>query len=166
MNPVHSYYIFHSTPSRGGGRKKVADLDNLFLDCFWLLIASDTDVKFFNCIFHCTQTEKSQSSFLLGPVNAGSTKANGREPKTCFGWVFYYKLGCFEDMYETQVFGCTSTSVVENSAQVSSCELKFVRGQSQNQRWKCKLLPRLCDFMLLGDPFLTLIKQHVVSIFI
>ncbi len=27
-----------------------------------------------------------------------STKANGREPKTCLGLVFNYKLGCFNDV--------------------------------------------------------------------
>ncbi len=29
---------------------------------------------------------------------AGSVKANGREPKTCLGQVFNYKLGCFGDV--------------------------------------------------------------------
>ncbi len=29
----------------------------------------------------------------------GSVKANGREPKTCLGRVFNYKLGCFDDVY-------------------------------------------------------------------
>ena len=52
---------------------------------------------------------------------AGSAKANGREPKTCLGRVFHYKLVHFEDVYETQVCRCTHTSVVVNSAQVSSC---------------------------------------------
>jgi hypothetical protein len=26
-------------------------------------------------------------------------KANGREPKTCLGQVFNYKLGCFDDLH-------------------------------------------------------------------
>ncbi len=29
----------------------------------------------------------------------GSTKANGREPKTGLGPVFNIKLGCFDDVY-------------------------------------------------------------------
>jgi len=37
----------------------------------------------------------------------GSKKANWREPKTCLGRVFNYKLGCFEDVHETHVYGCT-----------------------------------------------------------
>ncbi len=57
---------------------------------------------------------------------AGSAKANGREPKTCLGQVFHYKLGRFENVYETQVCRCTPTSVVVNLAQVLSCQLKFV----------------------------------------
>ncbi len=32
-------------------------------------------------------------------VLAGSAKANGREPKTCLGRVFNYKLGCFDDVF-------------------------------------------------------------------
>ncbi len=52
---------------------------------------------------------------------SGSAKANGREPKTCLGRVFNYKLGCFGDVLETHVCGYTPTSIVENSAQVSSC---------------------------------------------
>jgi hypothetical protein len=51
----------------------------------------------------------------------GSAKVNGKEPKTCLGRVFHYKIGHFEDVYETQVCRCTPTSVVVNSAQVSSC---------------------------------------------
>jgi len=33
---------------------------------------------------------------LLKP---GSAKANGREPTTCLGRVFNYKLGCFESVH-------------------------------------------------------------------
>ena len=53
--------------------------------------------------------------------HTGSAKASGREPKTCLGQVFNYKLGCFEDVHEIHVCVCTPTSIVENSAQVSSC---------------------------------------------
>jgi hypothetical protein len=54
-------------------------------------------------------------------TKAGSAKANRREPKTCLGQVFSYKLGCFEDVLETHVCGRTPTSIVENLAQVLSC---------------------------------------------
>jgi len=54
-------------------------------------------------------------------VPPGSAKAYGREPKTCLGRVFHYKSDHFEDVYETQVCRSTLTSVVVNSAQVSSC---------------------------------------------
>jgi hypothetical protein len=30
--------------------------------------------------------------------STGSAKAKGREPKTCLGRVFNYKLGCFNDV--------------------------------------------------------------------
>ncbi len=49
-----------------------------------------------------------------------NAKANGKEPKTCLGWVFNYKLGFFQDVHETRVCGHTPMSTVENSAQVSS----------------------------------------------
>ncbi len=32
-------------------------------------------------------------------IVAGSTKDNGREPKTGLGWVFNYKLGCYDDVH-------------------------------------------------------------------
>jgi len=32
-------------------------------------------------------------------VSPGRTKANGREPKTCLGRVFNYKLGCYDDVH-------------------------------------------------------------------
>jgi hypothetical protein len=53
--------------------------------------------------------------------SAESAKANGREPKTCLGRVFNYKLGCFEDVHKTRVCGCMTASIVENLAQVLSC---------------------------------------------
>jgi hypothetical protein len=36
---------------------------------------------------------KNQSQLIT--VRTGSTKANGREPKSCLGQVFSFKLGCF-----------------------------------------------------------------------
>ncbi len=36
---------------------------------------------------------------LLENAVLGSAKANGREPKTCLGRVFSYKLGCFDDVH-------------------------------------------------------------------
>jgi hypothetical protein len=44
-------------------------------------------------------------------LQLGSAKANRREPKTCLGQVFNYKLGCFDDVH---LCGCTTTSIVEN----------------------------------------------------
>jgi hypothetical protein len=32
---------------------------------------------------------------VVAPGKAGNTKANGREPKSCLGRVFNFKLGCF-----------------------------------------------------------------------
>jgi hypothetical protein len=50
--------------------------------------------------------------------NPGSSKANGREPKSCLGRVFNFKSGCF-----TKCMACTNTaeSRHESSALVSSC---------------------------------------------
>jgi hypothetical protein len=36
-----------------------------------------------------------QVARLKVKVNAGSTEAKRREPKSCFGQVFNFKLGCF-----------------------------------------------------------------------
>ncbi len=35
---------------------------------------------------------------LVDYDEAGSSKANGRVPKTCLGLIFNYNLGCFDDM--------------------------------------------------------------------
>jgi hypothetical protein len=40
------------------------------------------------------QRGKSQNS-----LDPESLKANEREPKTCLGWVFIYKLGCLNDVH-------------------------------------------------------------------
>ncbi len=58
---------------------------------------------------------------MLKTLNGKREKANWREPKTCLGRVFNYKLDCFEDVHETRVCGRMPTSIVENSAQVSFC---------------------------------------------
>jgi hypothetical protein len=42
---------------------------------------------------------KKTKKFVSKTIEAGSEKANGREPKTCLGRVFNYKLGCFDDMH-------------------------------------------------------------------
>ncbi len=75
-------------------------------------LGADYAKKFYE-IGHWQQVEKQ--------LKLGSAKANRREPKTCLGRVFNYKLGCFEDVHETHVSGCTLTSTVGNSAQVLSC---------------------------------------------
>ena len=48
---------------------------------------------------------------------AGSSKANGREPKTCFGQVFNFKFGCFTKCIEFMADTNTAESRLENSAQ-------------------------------------------------
>jgi len=40
-----------------------------------------------------------QSIMTFSEAQLGSAKANGREPKTCQGRVFNYKLGCFPDVH-------------------------------------------------------------------
>jgi hypothetical protein len=54
-------------------------------------------------------------------IHPESAKANWREPITCIGLVFNYKLDCLEDVHETHVSGDTPMSIVENSAQFLSC---------------------------------------------
>ncbi len=61
-------------------------------------------------------------------VGPGSMITNGREPRSCLGWVFNSKLGCFATHYSVTH---ATTSKVENSAQGSSCKLKFVHGGAQ-----------------------------------
>jgi hypothetical protein len=54
---------------------------------------------------------------------SGSAISKGREPRSCLGRVFNFKLCLFAlQVHDTH----TTTSRVENSAQVSSCQLKFV----------------------------------------
>ncbi len=59
--------------------------------------------------------------------NRGSAKANGREPKSCLGQFFNFKLGCF--CYKGNCIAETSglTSRVENAAKVSFSWLKIVQ---------------------------------------
>ncbi len=52
---------------------------------------------------------------------AGSSKADGREPKSCFGRVFNFKLGCFTKCIQFMVCLNTAEFRLENSAQVLSC---------------------------------------------
>jgi hypothetical protein len=42
---------------------------------------------------------KTEPKQLLGRFSTGSAKANGREPKTCLGRVFNYKLGCSDNVH-------------------------------------------------------------------
>jgi len=55
----------------------------------------------------------------------GSAKANGREPKSCLGRVFNSKLGHTAMLCRKCMAWQAATSRVENSAQGSSCQLKF-----------------------------------------
>ncbi len=46
---------------------------------------------------------------------------NGREPKSCLGRVFNFKLGCFARCVQFMAYTNMDESRLENSAQVSSC---------------------------------------------
>ncbi len=76
-------------------------------------------------------------------VLEGSTKANGREPKSCLGRIFNFKLGCLGSECNCMAYPSTPTSRVENSAQVSSCQFTFVHGTghdslgSGNIKYRC-----------------------------
>jgi hypothetical protein len=61
-------------------------------------------------------------------VLAGSAVTNGREPRSCLGRVFNSKLGCIITLGSKFHGIHAATSKVENSAQGSSCKLKFVHG--------------------------------------
>jgi len=72
----------------------------------------------------------------------GSAISNGREPKSCLGQVFNSKLGCIVILCGKCMAWHAATSIVENSAQGSSCELKFVHGwsillQNISGKWCC-----------------------------
>jgi len=58
----------------------------------------------------------------------GSAISNGREPKSCLDQVFNSKLGHIDILCNKCMVWHAATSRVENSAQGSSCQLKFVHG--------------------------------------
>jgi hypothetical protein len=62
---------------------------------------------------------------------AGSVITNGREPRSCLGRVFNSKLGCIATPDSKCSMHAAATSKVENSAQGSSCKLKFVHDHGQ-----------------------------------
>jgi hypothetical protein len=70
-----------------------------------------------------------------GMARMGSAMSNGREPKSCLGQVFNYKLGRIAMLFDKCMAWHAATSRVKNSAQVSSCQLKFVYGQKNTQQW-------------------------------
>ncbi len=57
---------------------------------------------------------------------SGSAISNGREPKSCLGWVFNSKLGHIAILHNKCMAWHAATSGVENWAQGLSCQLKFV----------------------------------------
>ncbi len=68
----------------------------------------------------------------------------GREDKSCLGRVFNFKFGCLCAECNCMAYPSMPTSRVENSAQVSSCQLKFVHGTdhdgslgSGNIKYRC-----------------------------
>ncbi len=52
---------------------------------------------------------------------SGSSKANGREPRSCLGRVFNLKLGCFTKCKQSFAYTKMAESRLESSAQVLSC---------------------------------------------
>ncbi len=67
---------------------------------------------------------------------AGSTISNGREPESCLGWVFNAKLVRIALLRTKCMTWHAATARVENSAQGSSCQLKFVHVWSRSDRAK------------------------------
>jgi hypothetical protein len=61
----------------------------------------------------------------------GSTISNVREPKSCLCWVFNSKLGRIAILQNKWMARHAATTWVKNSAQGSSCQLKFVHGWTQ-----------------------------------
>ncbi len=53
-------------------------------------------------------------------IYVGSAKANGRDPNSCLGRVFNFKLGCFTKCAQFMAYTNTTDFRLENSAQVSS----------------------------------------------
>ncbi len=66
-------------------------------------------------------------SLMKGHNKPGSVISNGREPKSCLGRVFNSKLGHIAILRRKCLAWHAATSRVGNSAQGSSCQLKFVR---------------------------------------
>ncbi len=59
----------------------------------------------------------------------GSVKANGREPKSCLGQVFNYKLGCFDGMH---ILICADARPhLELKTRPRFCPVSFVDGWSR-----------------------------------
>ncbi len=48
---------------------------------------------------HILQRALLKKYIYISCASSGSAKANGREPETCLGRVFNYKLGCFNDVH-------------------------------------------------------------------
>jgi hypothetical protein len=59
-------------------------------------------------------------------ASAGARKLTGENLKLVWAEFSTISWAVFEDVHETHVCGHTPTSIVENSAQVLSCQLKFV----------------------------------------
>jgi hypothetical protein len=74
-------------------------------------------------------------------AEAGNAKANGREPKSCSGRVFNLKLDRFCHGGNCVARTSTPPSRVENSAQVSSCQLGCglfcLSVPTDDSRYKC-----------------------------
>ncbi len=63
-------------------------------------------------------------------LTLGIEISNGREPKSCLGWVFKSKLGHIAILHTKCMAWHASTFRVENSAQGLSCQQKFVHANT------------------------------------
>jgi hypothetical protein len=84
----------------------------------------EPSITFLQNIYSTGVTNDDINIFIVQAME--SAKDNLREPKSCLGQVFSFKLGsfCCECKYVAQL--STPTLRIENSAQVLSCQLKFV----------------------------------------
>ncbi len=62
--------------------------------------------------------------------------ANGREPKSCLGQVFRFKLSCFAKCVQIMGYASTAVSRLENSAQVLTLKVDLHYGD-----YHSKLVP-------------------------
>jgi hypothetical protein len=65
----------------------------------------------------------------------GSVKANRREPKSCLGRVFNFKLGCLQNVYNLWPIQKQPSLDLKMQPRFLSCQLKFVQGENLKVVW-------------------------------